>query len=685
MCIWHLYVSGIRCADLRFTPGGVLHAPLDPETAVLAPFQPLSAEAAAGYLALTHFDLEALAGRMAEYERLFPGPPEVETSWGARYRSDDGVRWAQREIKYPWNVTVSGGRLAAFTCPSRERVHVLVREGCEDATVLARWRAYRPEPILPVRRVENLEVPMRDGVALSVSLLLPRTDRPVPAVLVRTPYGKEDELDNYMRYAYRGYAVVLQDVRGRNKSGGAWIPNHFETEDGDDTLNWIAAQNWCDGSVGMVGGSYLGYVQWAAAASRNPHLKALISVVCAGSAFHDLPRKGGSLVSGMLAWAFSVSQQQFDGTKMERDDWDEVLDIRPLADLPRKALGYDIPFFHQWLAHPDNDDFWRAGDWAERGAGVDVPALIVSGWFDDNGAGTTEALDLTADYPDGRRKIILGPWPHSGNARYDLHGLALGNGALRDDIDLIFLQWFDHHLLGADNGAEAMPTVRYYTIGEEKWKTAGNWPVPGGRTVFFYLTPGGGLSDALPEEQGCDSYTYDPADPAEHIIDLSENELGVPEDYTLVEQRPDVLSYTTPALTQPLVLTGDFTVELYVSSDAPDTDFIVRITDVDEHGQSRKLADGVLSARYRDGFGAPKLMEPGRVYKLSIRTSKLSAAFQPGHRLRLTVTSGARNFLFPNRNTGAGFDGTEVRPAENSIHFGGICPSRVIAWQEIQP
>ena len=191
MCIWHLYVSGIRCADLRFTPCGVLHAPLDPETAVLAPFQPLSAEAAAGYLALTHFDLEALAGRMAEYERLFPGPPEVETSWGARYRSDDGVRWAQREIKYPWNVTVSGGRLAAFTCPSRERVHVLVREGCEDATVLARWRAYRPEPILPVRRVENLEVPMRDGVALSTSLLLPRTDRPVPAVLVRTPYGKE--------------------------------------------------------------------------------------------------------------------------------------------------------------------------------------------------------------------------------------------------------------------------------------------------------------------------------------------------------------------------------------------------------------------------------------------------------------------------------------------------------------
>lgn len=217
---------------------------------------------------------------------------------------------------------------------------------------------------------------------------------------------------------------------------------------------------------------------------------------------------------------------------------------------------------------------------------------------------------------------------------------------------------------------------------EDRRKLAG----AGGRTVFFYLTPGGGLSDALPEEQGCDSYTYDPADPAEHIIDLSENELGVPEDYTLVEQRPDVLSYTTPALTQPLVLTGDFTVELYVSSDAPDTDFIVRITDVDEHGQSRKLADGVLSARYRDGFGAPQAHGcRGRVYKLSIRTSKLSAAFQPGHRLRLTVTSGARNFLFPNRNTGAGFDGTEGPPGGKQHPLRRHLPLSSHRLQETQP
>ena len=143
-------------------------------------------------------------------------------------------------------------------------------------------------------------------------------------------------------YKRQGYAVVIQDVRGRNLSEGEWLPNYYEVEDGDDTLNWIAEQTWSSGSVGMVGGSYLGYVQWAAAASGNPHLKALISVVCAGSAFIDLPRRGGSFTSGMLAWAFAVSQKKFHPELMERDDWEEVLNIRPLKDLPEKALGLSL-------------------------------------------------------------------------------------------------------------------------------------------------------------------------------------------------------------------------------------------------------------------------------------------------------------------------------------------------------
>lgn len=172
------------------------------------------------------------------------------------------------------------------------------------------WKTPPDEKIYGVNHLGSFLVPMRDGIHLSTDVYVPGgLNEKVPAVLIRTPYGKEDGCEVYYRYVQRGYAVVVQDVRGRNLSEGEWIPNHSEVEDGDDTLNWIAEQSWSSGSVGMVGGSYLGYVQWAAAASGNPHLKALISVVCAGSAFVDLPRRGGCFTSGMLAWGFAVSQK----------------------------------------------------------------------------------------------------------------------------------------------------------------------------------------------------------------------------------------------------------------------------------------------------------------------------------------------------------------------------------------
>ena len=689
---WKLYTSGICCARVVQREGELLCALLDPATAEFSPLRPMTAADAARCRTVAGFDLPLLLGRLPEYDRLLTsGEPEVRTTAGERFCSADGRYYCQRDVKWPNNALVEDGRVVAFLRPSRERIHILAEEGYEDRTVLRQWSALFPEPILPIRTMENLRVPMRDGVELSASVLLPAGEGPFPTVLVRTPYGKEGELANYERYAHRGYAVVIQDVRGRSASGGEWRPNSCETEDGDDTIRWIAAQPWSDGAVGMMGGSYLGYVQWAAAASGNPHLKALVSVVCAGSPFGDLPRRGGCLSSGSMAWNFGVSRREWSPQLMERDDWDAVLDVRPLEEIPRRALGYDIPFFTEELAHPDLDAYWARGDWRTRGEGVtDVPALIVSGWFDDNGMGTTEALDLTARYPAGRRKIILGPWQHSGNSRYDLHSLHLGGEALRFDIDLIFLRWLDHWLKGRENGAEQLPCVEYYTLGEECWKTADNWPLPDSEPWVRYLTSGGGantsdgdgLLTAEPPAEGEDGYCYDPRNPARHIIDVSENELAVPEDYTEEEHRPDLLCYTTPPLTEPVTLTGDFTVVLYVSSDCPDTDFVVRICDVDEGGRSVRLADGVLSARYRDGFDRARMMEPGERYCLRIRTTKVSNCFLPGHRIRLTVTSGAKNLVFPNSNTEAGFNSTVTRVAHNRVHHGGVYLSRVEGRQE---
>ena len=286
----------------------------------------------------------------------------------------------------------------------------LVEPGQEDTTFLRDWRRERPaETLWPVVYDGEHAVPMRDGVRLATDVYLPAgCPGPVPAVLVRTPYGKEDGREAYYRYVQRGYAVVIQDVRGRNKSEGEWMPNYYEVEDGDDTLNWIAAQPWCSRRIGMVGGSYLGFVQWAGGRQRQPVLKSADQAwsaraaplwTCRGGAGPSRPARW----RGRCGLAKAV-QAGIDGARR----LDEVLNIRPLADLPRKALGYDVPFLTRWLQPGDYDDFWRRADWSARAQGAVIPALIQSGWFDDNGMGTTEALDLTAQYPRGLRKVILG-------------------------------------------------------------------------------------------------------------------------------------------------------------------------------------------------------------------------------------------------------------------------------------
>ena len=307
-----LYVSGILYGRLRLGDGTPQIQKLDVHTGALLDWQDLTDQDRDFYRSFVKMDFTALGQNLSRYEAGLQGTGEVSLC-GERYTSEDGCSYLQRDVKFPNNKQMKEGRLIAVTCPAREMVTVLVEPGAEEETVLRLWRSTWPEEqLFPVEHAGTFPVPMRDGVHLSTDVYLPKDcGAPVPAVLVRTPYGKEDGCEVYYRYVQRGYAVVVQDVRGRNASEGEWLPNYHEVEDGDDTLNWIAAQPWCSGRIGMVGGSYLGYVQWAAAASGNPHLKALISVVCAGSSFVDLPRRGGSFTSGMLAWAFAVSQKTF--------------------------------------------------------------------------------------------------------------------------------------------------------------------------------------------------------------------------------------------------------------------------------------------------------------------------------------------------------------------------------------
>lgn len=611
-----------------------------------------------------HINPLSIAQRFHEFRELFQQDTQkVVTSWGATYQKQDENTWVERQKKFPLDVVMVNGEPVAFISISRENCSVFVKEGFEEYTPVKLWdRNDISKAEYGVSLHGTFMVEMRDKIKLATDVWLPRgIEGPVPVILVRTPYGKSMYSGFYTNFIQRGYGVVIQDTRGRQDSEGEWIPMASEMEDGDDTLNWIAEQPWCDGNIGMTGASYGGFVQWAAAASGNPHLKAMVSIVTAGSPFVDIPRKGGAFVSGTLAWAFAMVEKEFKPENMIRDDWDEVVKFRPIKDIPKHALGKDVAFWDKWMSHPTNDEFWRQSDWYQYKENIQAPAMIVSGWYDDNGMGTTEALEVVAAYPSENKKVILGPWMHNGNTTRDIQGIALGNNAIRYDLDVNYQLWFDRKLKGIDNKIDAGPVVEYYVNGDNTWKTAQQWPPENSHWKEMYISSNGNavssdgdgkLSFEEAIQDGNDEFIYDPENPAPHLIDLSENEIGVPANYKDVEKRDDMLVYTSDPLDKPVTIAGDIYVKLYASSSARDTDWIVRLTDVDPDGNSIKLAEGVLRARFRDGYDKEMLLEPGKVYEYNIRTSKIANTFQKGHRIRLTVTSSADSFIFPNSNTG---------------------------------
>jgi putative CocE/NonD family hydrolase len=518
---------------------------------------------------------------------------------------------------------------------------------------------------------------MRDGVRLATEVWLPGDGGgKYPAVLMRTPYNRLISGQRAMYLAERGYALVTQDVRGREDSEGEFMPAAHEARDGEDTLDWLASQPWCDGSVGMIGGSYLGMVQWQAASTGHPALKALVSQVTAGGPFVDTPRPGGTFSTGFLAWMFMMSERRAASDKMSRGDWPELLASRPLRDMPERALGKKIPFWEEWVRHPDYDEYWKSCDWAACGDKIDVPALLISGWYDDDGMGTLQAWEMNASRGRKNQRMVLGPWFHNYNTTRCIHGVRFGPDAIRYDLDLLALRWFERFLKGVENGVES-PAVEYYAVGLNRWEESAHWPPEGSRPVPLYLHSGGrangssgdgALSFDPPGSEPDDAYVYDPDDPAPQIIDMAENEMAVPEDYSEVETRADMLVYTTPPLEAPLSVAGNVTAVLYAASDAPDTDWLVRLTDVDENGRSIRLVDRIVQARYRDSWSRPKPLAPGETVRYEIRLPHIANTFLKGHRIRVHVSSSAANLTFPNPNTGRDiFAETEARTARQRV------------------
>jgi hypothetical protein len=529
-------------------------------------------------------------------------------------------------------------------------------------------------------------VPMRDGVRLATDIYTPSAPGPFPVVLHRLPYGKHQAMSigEVATFVDAGYAVAIQDTRGRFSSEGEFSPFTNERSDGEDALAWLAEQSWCDGTVAMVGASYHGATQWMAAASAPSSLRAIAPAFTSVDYYDGWIYRGGAFQLGFaLYWtmrflALSEFQRQKEpspGASAELkdlissiDNMPEVYETLPLLNAPLPALA---GYYSDWLRHPVRDDFWEALDTKRLHQTVAAPRLIIGGWYDCFLGGTLASYLGARKYGSSNSganpRLIIGPWAH-GVLGGEFPEAMFGTNADAAMLPLIGeqIRFFDHHVRGLANGAELDPPVKLFVMGSNHWRTAESWPIPGTDFVPFYLhgdgragsNDNGWLSTAVPGNEPPDVFSYDPRDPVPTVggqtflpgLRVAAN--SGPRDQRAVECRPDVLLFTTPQLTRDVDVIGPVVLKLYASSSALDTDFTGKLVDVHPDGSSVILTDGILRARYRYSLGAPKPLHPGEVYELVIDLWGTANRFKAGHRIRLEISSS--NFPRFDRNTNTG-------------------------------
>jgi putative CocE/NonD family hydrolase len=619
------------------------------------------------------------------YERHIQFEAEVASQSG---RQVVAQVWAGR-LNTALDIVTQDGVIIAFICPNRYGMEVLVKPGYEKLTPLALYdNPLLSQPLYGVNDLGAYRVPMRDGVRLATDVYLPEGLAPgsrLPTILVRTCYDRAGREAIFKRWAHKGYAVVSQDVRGRADSEGDLVPFYYEREDSSDTIDWIIAQDWSDGQVGMWGASYLGYVAVAAATSGHPNLKAVVDEVNVGSPFVDTVRRGGTVCSWpLLCWTLAQSK----GTRTDFDvfagitvDPEAAVDARPIKEIPQQVIGQASKPWDLWSEHPEYDDFWRNCTFTERGDQVKTPMFVISGWYDGDSAGVSETWRMLTEHDIPGRRIRLGPWEHGPNRARDYGGVAFGNDAVVYDYDIAILRFFDRYLRGVDNGFEHEPRADYYVVGENTWRTSADWPPVEAKTVCFYLGSGGHANSSLGDgslltepspESAVDTYVYNPEEP---FVVPGERE---PENMRKYELRHDILVYTGEPLTAPLTVAGELSADIYAASTGLDTDWVATLCDVDESGNSRRLSSYIIRARYRHGLDQPELLIPGQVEKYTIFMPKIAYNFAAGHRVRFTLTSSDKMVAFPNPNTGGNpYEEEPPLIVTQTLYHDTRCPSHI--------
>ncbi len=522
----------------------------------------------------------------------------------------------------------------------------------------------------------NVPVPMRDGTILRADVYRPAGAGRHPTLLQRIPYGKHSPryrsmyLDP-MRALDRGYAVVIQDVRGRHASDGEWYPYVNEARDGYDTIDWLASRAWSDGSVGMFGISYHGATQWLAATEAHPALKAIVPGVTADSYYDSWTYLGGVFQLFWIGgWSASFALDDFgarasafpealDTLRKWRRDPHAIANHLPLSDVP--AFRQVAEYYYDWLDHPTYDDYWKAVSPREKFDKITVPALNQGGWYDGFIRATLRCCEGmrergATELARTQQHLVVGPWLHQPLPEPSAGSGYFGPSASGAAIDWHGMQlaWFDRWLRDEDNGVDTDPSAYIFVMGANQWRKEEVWPPPDAETMTMFLRSGGrantlngdGCLSLDPPSAGepPDHFLYNPANPVPtyggaHLGGApTVFEVGV-QDQRAVEARGDVLVYTSDPLERDTEVTGHVALDLWAVTSASEADWTAKLVDVHPDSRALNVCDGILRASFRESLESPSPIQRGEAYLYHVDVGPTSMLFRKGHRIRLEVSS----------------------------------------------
>ncbi|MCX6646228.1 MAG: CocE/NonD family hydrolase [bacterium] len=546
-------------------------------------------------------------------------------------------------------------------------------------------------PKYAVKVLLDLCCPADDGARLSTDVYLPDTKGPFPFILIRTPYNNNEPVKKVPMckdFASHGYAVAIQDVRGRYDSEGQWEPFFNEASDGIAAQKWLSEQDFCDGNIALMGRSYEGYSVWVQAFGHHPAVKAIIPIVALPDPVVNVPWQNGSVMWNMIVWAMMVHGRT--NQNVEQYDWESLFKFRPLNRIDEQ-VGFESKPWREWMAHHLKDDYWKPACYMHRMNELDIPALHICGWYDDDGPSTFN------NFPNARKiakskdeqYLLIGPWPHATNTKSVIPGVDFGPEEIID-LNGYIMDWLDKVMCGKPDSWGDRGRCRLFEMGSNTWKEYSDWPPTGMIERSFFLDSkgnansmfGDGILIGKPADRkktSFDEYTYDPDDPTPYLMDAASLQIGGPFDARPVERRDDVLCYTSGIFKEDLIICGRLWAELFVSSSAEDTEFCAKLCDVYPNGHARQLNDGNIRLALRNSLEKQEPVKSGEIVKILIDMWATYVRIKKGHRLRLEVASSAVPKFAPHTNT-LEPPGSAVKAiiAQNRVYHASEYQSRVI-------